>query len=277
MKRYFSPWSSPPARWSTPAPRLPCDCRGNQHLRALSDPPDSSRGRKQHRPSLLAGATWCLLTTLAALGAEAQIAVGATAGTLGAGVEVSAGSRRLQARAALAAGSLSEDLTTSDVRYSGDLELQNVPLLLDFFPTGGAFRFTAGAVLGDNRIDATAPLSQLIDPADIPAGIPPSLIDSLGSLEGRASFDSFAPYLGIGFGNPLGELRRWHLKLDLGVVFTGEPDVELDARLNLPIAVPAELQLVLDALVAAEEAELEREVEEYDLYPVIQIGLSYRF
>jgi hypothetical protein len=205
------------------------------------------------------------------------LALGLSGGTLGAGAEVSFGSPTLQGRALLATWTNSIDVNTNDVSYSGDLQLDHLALLVDWFPTGRGFRLTGGVVFNDDRVDATAPLSQLLDPSDIPPGIPPSLIDSVGRLEGSATFDSAAPYLGIGFGNSLGTSGRWRFKADLGVMFLGEPQVDLVAAINPAITVPPEVQLILDALVAEEEAYLQSEVNDYDLYPVVQLGVTYRF
>ena len=67
--------------------------------------------------------------------------------------------------------------------------------------------------------------------------------------------------------------------VDLGAVFQGETNVELtpvlptDSPINTnPLAREA-LQILLDR----EEEDLQDDIGDYDLYPVVSIGISYRF
>ncbi|REJ74041.1 MAG: hypothetical protein DWQ36_09165 [Acidobacteria bacterium] len=219
-------------------------------------------------------ATSALALACVVPGHATDFSLGPTAGTLGAGLEATVGSPRLQARAALAAWSTSIDIQTDEVDYSGDLELEQLLLVGDWYPWEGSFRISAGVAINDDRIEASAPLADLLLPGE---DFPAILVDFLGTLEGTATIDPVVPYLGIGFGNPLGQTGRWRFKVDLGVLFTGAPDVELTANLNLPIEVPPEFRQVIDIIVEQEEAELRREVADYDLYPVVQVGVSYRW
>jgi hypothetical protein len=50
------------------------------------------------------------------------------------------------------------------------------------------------------------------------------------------------------------------------------PRIPADSPLNNPTARQA-----LDILIQREESDIEDDVANYDLYPVVSIGLSYRF
>lgn len=68
------------------------------------------------------------------------------------------------------------------------------------------------------------------------------------------------------------------MTLDLGVIFQGEGEVTLTpiipagSPLNDPLARQA-LQILIDR----EEQDLQDDVADYDLYPVVSLGISYRF
>ena len=89
------------------------------------------------------------------------------------------------------------------------------------------------------------------------------------TLEGKAEFDSIAPYIGVGLdfriANTLG------LSMDLGVLSQGSPSISTSA--TGPIASDPAFQSDLEA----ERQELENELDDYDLYPVLSIGLNFNF
>jgi hypothetical protein len=99
----------------------------------------------------------------------------------------------------------------------------------------------------------------------------------LGSLTGLVDFDSVAPYLGIGWGNAVSADKKWGFTADLGVVFQGSPNIDLNATLGSTAAANGVTQAQLDAEVAREEANLTDDLDDFDVYPVIAFGASYRF
>jgi hypothetical protein len=63
------------------------------------------------------------------------------------------------------------------------------------------------------------------------------------------------------------------------VIFQGKADVTLIPIIpaNSPINTTPGAREALDILLRREEQDLEDEAADYDLYPVVAIGLSYRF
>ena len=123
------------------------------------------------------------------------------------------------------AGSISENMTgrlsfdtwkktitqsNSDGNYKGDLKLQNVSLLGDWYPFAGAFRTTLGLVANGNKatLSATPNAGGTIHLTVNNIPRPCRL------LSGEMKFNSTAPYLGIGWGNPVAKAQ------DLGLVAT---------------------------------------------------------
>ena len=94
----------------------------------------------------------------------------------------------------------------------------------------------------------------------------------LSDLHGDVSFDDFAPYAGLGYGNAAGLDGRWHFAFDLGVMFQGKPKVSASAT-----AADPGLQPYLDADLAAKVADIQDQADAYQFYPVLSIGVSFRF
>lgn len=211
---------------------------------------------------------------LATAPAAAETAFGVRAGTPGAGVELTVGiASRIDLRLALAGWDQDVHVTTDDVRYDGTLELRHLLALVDWHPADGAFRLTAGVAFNDDALEATAPVADLVA-GEVPQ-LPPGL--DLGTLRGRAKGEELAPYLGFGWGDPLGGDGGWSVGFDLGAMLLGSPEVTLELDSPLPIDSVPGLREAVDRLIAAEEAELEREIADYDLLPVISLSLGYRF
>jgi hypothetical protein len=216
------------------------------------------------------------LTVLAGLApVHAQVAIAAKAGTLGAGAELTAGvARNLDVRVGFGAYTYSDRRVASDIEYDGEARLRTATALLDWHPWGGSFRLTAGALYDATKIEGTSVPSPSgtydIGGVAVPAAL-------VGTLHGRLDFDPVVPYVGLGWGNPLRSSRLGFF-LDLGVVFPGSPSAKLtpDIPPGSPLQNPA-ARALLDAQLAREERDIEREVADYDEYPVLALGLSYRF
>jgi hypothetical protein len=206
-----------------------------------------------------------------------RFALGASAGTLGAGVELSAAlAERLRVRLGLHGFSYSDRREADGIEYDAEARLRNANALLDWHPGGGGFRLTGGLVYNANTVEGSSlpPASGFYEIGDIE--VPVAL---LGTLDAEVDFDPIVPYAGIGFGDALAPGRRFGVTLDLGVVFQGEPDVTLtpvfapDSPIpQIPIA-----EQLLRAELAKEEQNIEDDLSEYDLYPVLALTLWYRF
>jgi hypothetical protein len=210
-------------------------------------------------------------TALAGGGFAHAQSVAVRVGTTGAGLEVgSAIGSHLGLRVNLLGGSISHDLTESGIRYDGKFKLSNGSVLLDLHPFAGSFRISGGLAYNNNRIDATAtPETGVI----VINGVPYPA-DQVGRLYADLSWDKASPYVGIGWGSSPGGGRGLFLTTDLGV-FYQTPAVSLTGVCGP--ALPAPLCQQLQADVRAEEAQLRDAVAEAKWYPVLSIGIGYRF
>lgn len=196
----------------------------------------------------------------------ADVGVNVKAGTLGAGVELSKGfSDKLSVGLALNAYTYKTTDKTSNVDYDYKLELQSAGLLANYHPFSGVFRLTAGVLVNNNELSLTgkpnASASYTINGVTYTAS-------QVGTLTGKVTFNKTAPYLGLGWGSrPNGSFG---LTADIGALYQGSPKLTLSATGAL--SDPA-----LAADVQAERAKAESDLSSFKWYPVVSLGLYYRF
>lgn len=159
----------------------------------------------------------------------------------------------------------------SNGNYNVDLKLKNISALLDWYPFGGVFRTTLGLVANGNKADLTA---TSVSGTYTFNGVTYTASD-VGSYAGEVKFNSTAPYLGIGWGNPVAKDKTWGFVSDVGVIFQGSPKVTSTVTCSATLTPSQCAQLQSD--VAAGATKLEEDLKNYKYYPVISIGLSYRF
>lgn len=156
--------------------------------------------------------------------------------------------------------------TEDDIEYDFDLNLMSLSALLDWHPFKGSFRISGGAIYNGNDIDANAKSSETFDIGDSTyTGA------ELGTLKGKIDFKDIAPYLGLGWDTSFGKNKSFGFLFELGAIYQGLPKVNLSA--DGPIASDPTFQNEL----ATEEKNLQSDLDSFKVYPVIAIGLSYRF
>lgn len=162
--------------------------------------------------------------------------------------------------------------STRDMQYDLDLKANTYDALLDWYPQkGSSFRITGGVAYNGNKIDVRARPN-----ASGTYSIQGRLYDaaSVGSVTGKVDFNKFAPYLGIGWGRKLKDEKGWSFSTDLGVMFQGSPKTSLAST---GCTAPAAVCNQFASDVARENAALSEEVRKFKVYPVLRIGLSYKF
>ncbi len=163
--------------------------------------------------------------------------------------------------------SYSSNQTESNVDYSADFKLNSGDVLLDWYPMEGSFHLSGGLLFNGNKFDMTGrPTSGTYD-----INGTTYTAAQIGTLSAKVDFDSVAPYLGIGWGNPVADGGHWGVTLDLGVVYQGSPNAKLSA--TGPIASDATFQSNL----AAEQSSLQNSLDNWTFYPVATVGLNYQF
>jgi hypothetical protein len=196
---------------------------------------------------------------MAAAGAAQAGGIGVRAGTTGLGVDYGFDIMpTLGGRIGLSGMNIDTDYDTSDVRYDGKAKLVNLNLFLDWSPLG-PFRITGGFIANDNKVDVVGSPSSATGAAIVPPG---------STLNGQIKSDrSFAPYLGVGYGNVW--TKGVNFYFDLGIMFHGSPQVSLSCQSPNPATCAA-----VAPQVEAERQRLQSEVDKYKYFPVANIGLT---
>jgi len=161
---------------------------------------------------------------------------------------------------------IGSDFDESNITYDADLNLSSFGLIADWYPfVGTGFRVSAGAYYNDNNLEG--------------AGTPKSGNDfiiggqsyTLDSLNAEAEFDSFAPYLGVGWTSGTSIEKGFIFSADLGLLYQGSAKVALHAS-GTGTALPG-----FDESLQEEVSRVEDELSKFKVYPVVSVSLGYRF
>ena len=214
-----------------------------------------------------------ILLALSTMGAaHADTGMTVSLGTTGAGLHISTQvGPKMNLRFGVNGLSNSQEGNTDDVDYDFKLKLSTVDALVDYFPMDGAFRISGGITYNGNKIEVngrpsaggTFTLNDHVYPASV-----------VGSLNGQANFRNVAPYIGIGWGNAVAKDKGWGLSSDIGVLVQGSPKTALSNR-GCTASAPICAQIATD--VAAENRALQDETSDFKAYPVLRVGVSYKF
>jgi hypothetical protein len=200
------------------------------------------------------------------------LGVSADAGTTGVGFHLSVPlAQTLNARFGVNYFDYSFNSSTNDVNYDAKAKLRTFDALLDWFPFANGFRLSGGVIYNGNKVEAT--------------GTPKSngtytingntyFASQAGQVDGRIDFKKFAPYVGLGYGNAVAKDQGWGFTADVGVMFQGNATTSVS---NSGCTASALICSRLATDVSAENAQLNDKVHGYNLYPVLRVGVSYKF
>jgi len=220
-----------------------------------------------NRRTIIAALTIIFVAELPVSADPGRLAIAGRAGTLGLGGDVMINILPdLNLRLGVGAFDLDYDDEFSDVDYDFELDLLTFPITLDWYPFDDKFYVSAGVVFNETEASLDATYSGTLD-----IGGTTYNAAEIGVLSGSLGFDNVAPYVGIGWGNAFGRSRRWGFMADLGVAFTGSPDVALSATGTLA----GDPTFAAD--LERERADLEDDVEDFKIYPVLSMNLYFRF
>lgn len=161
---------------------------------------------------------------------------------------------------------VTHDFHAGDNEFHGTLHVRHAGLYLDLFPfAGSGFRVTTGALFNRDRLESDVVPENgyySLDGNRIPAAL-------LGgqTVSMQARFPAVMPYLGIGFGHkPVS--KGLGFVADIGVAY-GRPQVSFSG--------PEALAVLGGSAAIEEENRIRDSIQRYRVYPVVQIGVSYRF
>ena len=260
--------------------------------------------KKENQFALCGKAARTALLALAAAVASPALAeetngwrVGAHGGTAGVGASAAWDFHdKLAVRAIANRFNYDRKETVSGKRYKGKLELANFGLLLDWHPFDNGFRVSGGAILNRNELSARATAAQLkLGDNNTAYG--------QGEVDADVDFRNFAPYLGVGYDGGRGK-KGFSFFAEAGAMFqgkarlTGKGSVMADlgsnsytcnftisrngqaniSTTNCPNNADTRMaRATLADNIREEHEKLNDKLKNFKVYPVVALGVIYRF
>jgi hypothetical protein len=210
------------------------------------------------------------------------LAIGIKADTLGAGFELATPlSQGFNLRAGITIFAFNDPFSIDGIDYDSRLHLKSGQASLDWFPWHNAFHISPGILYAKNTLAA-------------PSSVAPGRYFELGSqgftnsiddpLTGTASVTfprQVSPMLTVGFGNLIPRSGR-HLSVpfEIGVAYTGAAQIKVtlngtactsDGCFTFSDSPEAQAYLQQEIL------KLNNDLKKVPIYPIVSIGLGYRF
>ena len=209
-----------------------------------------------------------------------SVQVGVHGSTLGLGVNAGLDvSETFAARALISSWGLDYEEAESGNEYKGDLDLQSIGLVTDWHPFAGGFRMTGGVFLNNNEVSAVARGEDLDIGGNSYGGQFDMLLD----------FERLSPYFGAGWtSGPIGD-PGFSFSVDAGLLFQRSPRLSGSGTIGgctFSISTGGDATVggcstsfaaILKADLESEHADLSNDLEGFKWYPVLSIGVSYRF
>ena len=190
--------------------------------------------------------------------------------TLGGGLEVAKGlSPRFGLRGGFNYFTYQYDATEDDVAYELDLELKSFGVFADFHPFKGSFRISGGLLLNGNGLSGKAKPSGSFD-----IGNQTYTAADINSINLDVSYNTLAPYLGVGWDTTFGDHEHWGFTFDVGLIYSGAAGVSLSVSDNL--LTPAD-KSDLETQRQKEQNDLQDELNNLEWWPVLSAGIVYQF
>ena len=218
---------------------------------------------------------------------DGSIVAGAHGSTLGAGISLGYDiSPAFSARAVANYFSFDRKESSAGNQYSVDVQLLSFGLLGDWHPFENGFRVTAGVLYNGNKFTFASRTSEF------GAG---DTDDYVGNLKAELGFNAVAPYLGIGWTSGRADGSGFSFFADAGVIYQGAPRLSVSGRVDddgssCSFSVSESGRATLrgecgdmaasDALSAdleKEHADLKGQLDNFKFYPVVMLGVTYRF
>lgn len=227
----------------------------------------------------LAAATTALACLAFAAPAFAQSRDARSVGDPAVAIDVTAGTSGVGAEAQFALGSIfvlrgaidtlgfDLDETYDDVAYSGRFDFDTLGAFVDLHPLANGFFISGGAYVGQRNIGLNATPS-----APVSLGGQTFTPAQVGTLTGEIKLQDVAPFAGLGFDNTFTRTSRWGFRALAGVAWSDKPEVGLSASGGTLSNDPT-----FRARLADEARAIQSDVEDYGFYPIVQLGLNYKF
>lgn len=197
---------------------------------------------------------------------QGRFRIAITGGTLGIGPEIGYRINKvIGVRANATFFNFGADVDVDDITYNGKLKLNSFGAMVDIHPFSGGFRISGGARISNNRVGVSATPTSPVEVGDVIY-----TVAQIGTLSGTVKAKDFAPTATIGWGGNLG--KGFNIAADIGAMFQGSPriaDLTATGSLANDPAFRTQLQ--------REQTRISDEINNFKVYPIVQVSIGYRF
>lgn len=153
------------------------------------------------------------------------------------------------------------------VSYDADLRLLSEPLALDYYPwASNPFRISAGILLNQSRLKGDVPQDPVAGRTMLNIGANVYDSSAIGNLDLKIDSKTIAPFVSIGTSVYLDAAKHWSLNGELGIAYTGSPEVIL-GNSGPGVVPPPDL--------AMEANKIKDDI--WKVYPIVKLGVSFSF
>jgi hypothetical protein len=174
-------------------------------------------------------------------------------------------------------------VTADSVAVNAAITLRSVGAAVDLFPYRSSFHITPGFTFYNGN--HAAAVTNFTPGSNFTVNDTEYMSDAADPVHGYFDLNlgrKLAPSLTVGFGNMLRTDSHWSVPVDVGFQYVGQPKLTLNMTgstcdpgggncgtiANDPDAI---------ANLAAEQTKINNEIAPLRFYPIVKIGLSYRF
>jgi hypothetical protein len=213
-----------------------------------------------------------------------RVGIGVKASTLGGGAEVAF---RVTDRSNVRTGfnmiSYSRGFSKDGIAYNGQLSFKTVEAHFDFFPFAGSFHISPGV------------LAYIGDPITGTPSVPGGRSFTLGGKaffsdtttpvagSGKINFNRAAPTVTVGWGNLVPRSgKRFSIPFEVGIAFQGSPQTTLNLTGNVCDSPgvncrPVASDSVVQSQIHTEQTKINNSLSLFKIYPIISIGVGFKF
>jgi hypothetical protein len=233
----------------------------------------------------LAAFSYCQSNSYGKSNNTGEFGIGVKGSLLGGGVEAAARvTHRTNVRAGFNMISYSRGFNKDGVAYDGQLGFKTVEAHYDIFPFARSFHVSPGV------------LTYIGDPITANAAVPGGQSFSLGNTtyysdtavpvtgNGKIDFNRASPMATIGWGNlvPRRASKHFSLPVELGVAFQGSPKATLNLSGNVCDSPGVNCRSIssdptVEANILSEQTKINNSMSFFKAYPVLSVGLGYKF
>jgi hypothetical protein len=160
---------------------------------------------------------------------------------------------------------VSHSFNTSDADFTGHANWATVGAFLDLHPLDNGWFLSGGVFQGARNASVEG-----VTTKDVTVDGVTLTPDDIGTVMGEAKLDTTSPFVGLGWDQAQHERSGFTFRFLAGAAFGG-------AKLTLWDVGPFADTDPVKTWIAQEQAEAQSKADPWKAYPVIQLGLGYRF